>query len=127
MLGVVLHALDVVRLRHDLEVERHEHHGDGALAEDDARDLGRGAEDLARVSELALERVDVAVEERLVLHLFVGEAHERADGVVVAEHLRVRVLHGDGDDVLLDEAEEIQIRVRGDVIELERFARRQER
>ena len=54
-----------------------------------------------------------------MLHFFVGEPRESADRVVIAEELRLRVLHGHREDVLFDEPEEIQVRVAGDVIENE--------
>jgi hypothetical protein len=61
-----------------------------------------------------------------VLDLFVGEADERAYRVVVAEHLRLRVLHGQRDDVLLDEPEQVEVRVARDLVQLPRIVRREE-
>ena len=75
---VVLDAVEVVRLRHPLEVQGQQRDAEPAVREHDLRDLGRGADHAARRVEARLELLGEPVEQVDVLRLLVGERHQRA-------------------------------------------------
>jgi hypothetical protein len=58
-----------------------------------------------------------------VLRFLFREAAERTDGQVITEHLCLRVLHRHREDVLLDELEDVEVRVPRDLVELAPLAR----
>ena len=62
MILVVFHAVDVVRLRHPLEVERQQRDAEPAVRQHDLRDVGGRADHAARRVEALLELLGEALE-----------------------------------------------------------------
>ena len=115
---VVADALDVVPLRHPLDLQDHERHGERVVRQHRARD--RRAAARSRRSGVPKPRCELlaeALEEVDVLRLLAREREQRADAVVVAVELRPRVVEHERQDELLHEAEHVQVAVAADLVE----------
>ena len=116
---IATHRFCVMRLGHELEVQRDERDGQGTFAENDASDFGRRTEEVAFVPKIALERRAITPKKLLVFRFFLSESGERADRNMIAKKLGLGVLHGHCGDVFLDERKEIQVRIARNLVQRE--------
>ena len=124
-LGIVSDALEIVRLREQLDIQRQRQHRPGALAEHGVGDgIGVDVEPIAGGQHLADHRVDAA-EQRLVLQLLVAEPHQRLERVLVAEPVLVAQFQHLGIDEPLHQPEDVGVGAALDLAHEPLFSRRQ--
>ncbi len=104
-------ALDVVLLRHPLDVEDQQGDAELRVLEHRVGDVARRSDDVRAAAEARAEGAREALEELDVLGFFAGELEERPDLVILRVDAASRVVEDEGEDELLDEPEEAEVAV----------------
>jgi hypothetical protein len=113
-------------LCHPLDVEHGERDGERPVRQHLPGHRLRGTDHRAGRPEAPLELRAEALEELDVFGLLSGELEQRPHAVVVAGEPGPRVVQHEGQDELLDEAEQAQVRVGADLVEGSPLGRQQE-
>jgi hypothetical protein len=121
--GLGLDALDVVLLRHPLDVEDDQRDTELRVLENRVRDVARGTDHLTGRVEAFAKQLREALEELDVLRLFTRKLEQRSDFRVVAVDLAARVVEQERQDELLDQSEERQVAVTPNLIEQQALGR----
>ncbi|MCG3161789.1 MAG: hypothetical protein JMDDDDMK_03003 [Acidobacteria bacterium] len=106
---VVFDAVQVMALRHPLDVQNRQRHGQRIVRQHGLSDGFRRADYSAFVAEAALKLFTEAFEEVDVFGLFARELQQRAHAIIVAMKLRAGVIQHERQDELFHQTEDAQV------------------